>query len=72
MLGVKIAMYSKNNLKSNEETSIILSLFVNNGIGTGFSGKIPGYLVNKLEDVIEEIVNYTPQLNEKENAENET
>lgn len=65
-------MYNKNNLKPNEETFIILSLFVTNGIDTGFSGKIPGYLVNKLEDVIEEIVNYTPPLNEKENAENET
>lgn len=65
-------MYNKNNLKPNEETSIILSLLVTNGIDTGFSGKIPGYLVNKLEDAIEEIVNYTPPLNEKENAENET
>lgn len=65
-------MYNKNNLKTNEETFIILSLIVTNGIDTGFSGKIPGYLINKLEDVIEEIVNYTPPLNEKENAENET
>lgn len=62
----------KNNLKPDEKRDIILTCIVKNGTNTGFSGKIPGYLVNKLEDVIEEIVNYTPPLNEKENAENET
>ena len=48
----------KSNLKEDEVKTIVTTLIVKGGIDTGVSGLVPGYLINKLEDVLEEIIDW--------------
>lgn len=48
----------KSNLKNDEVKTIVSTLIVKGGIDTGISGLVPGYLINKMEDVLEEIIDW--------------
>lgn len=48
----------KSNLIDENMYPITLALIVKDGVDTGIGGKYPGYLINKLEDVLEEFMEY--------------
>lgn len=48
----------KSNLIDGDMYQITLALIVKDGIDTGIGGEYPGYLINKLEDVLEEMIEY--------------
>ena len=45
----------KNNLKDYEVKNIVSTLIVEGCNDTGIAGPVPGYLINRLKDVIEQI-----------------
>ena len=49
---------SKNNLKDDEIRGAIITILVKDGFDTGIAGPVPGYLINRLEDVIEQIYDW--------------
>lgn len=53
----------KNNLPENEKRQIIITCIVENGTDTGYCGNVSGELINKLEDVLEEIITYKSKNN---------
>lgn len=57
----------KSNLIDGNMYSITLALIVKDGAVTGIGGKYPGYLINKLEDVLEEFIEYDRKEHNNEN-----
>lgn len=57
----------KSNLIDENIYLITLALIVKDGIDTGISEKYPGYLINKLEDVLEEFMEYDRKEYDNEN-----
>lgn len=51
-------MLKHSNIPQKEERQIVMALLVKDGSDTGFSGRVSGELIEKLETVLDEIVDY--------------
>ena len=51
-------MFNKSNIPAGEERLITIAVVTKGGANTGLAGAVDGALIDKLEDVLEEITSY--------------